>query len=332
MSVPSDDDTYTSGYFLAREFKDNLGTVYSKLMGTEKLKSLDKPIQNLVIEHYVKSEYDEIISENVEKIRGILNSTQVDILTDIPSDPTLSSIGKINGIGFKHARENANYNLDLTGEELKQNIMSEFNKAVVEDFENSDVMPITEAIDTRIELVEASKHLDQFTTGKHGDMRPKVNKVYNINMDSTAFKAFIEKDKLNPRSESKGKVETFMIHGTGSIAAAFISKFGFRDIPEGVGIATTGKMLGPGIYLAKDVDKSLSYIGDAGYSKGKGSEGYMFECQVCLGEYGVDFKDGRGHKLVSPEWVAKKFQEQILVTKLYKLEIMSSRDFDKFIE
>ena len=321
--------TYTTGLGISRVMKQAIAANVGKLMEEGKFVDASREIRTAVMTSFVKEQYDGILEARVDVIKGILEGSQFDQTSETPEDEKLISIAKINGLGFETAQYISNYDLTLPPAELKENVKVEFTKAVDYDLDNTYVMVTDDiSVDPKI-LAEASRYLDSKVSGRHGDMRPFVTKVYDVNMSRDKFNAFVESDKLNPKSDSKGEVETFMVHGTGAMAIPFIAKFGFRDIPEGVGIEIAGKMLGNGIYLAKDVDKSLSYLGDGGFSRGTRNFGYMLECEVCLGEYGIDYMDGRGQYLVSPEWVTFKFDRQIVVKKIYQIASVSSREFNE---
>lgn len=306
------------------EARDDMAKNVFDQFNLHEIYELDETSKSYILRGKAKEEYEEIVQENLSEVSKILLNSQFDLHSTEISDFGLANVAKINGIGINSIHKNLDQKYNN-----KEEFLNYLNQKLREDFKNdiesSEAMPIT---DIKIPedgegeenfLIEESIELYKTSNGKHGDVAPLVNKVYNINMDRSKLDAFIEKDKLNPKSESKGKTRRMMFHGTGSIAVAFISKFGFREIPQGIGIQTAGKMLGAGIYLAENVDKSLSYIGDSGFKKSYKS-GYLFEVEVCFGEYNVDFVDDRGHdNLRSPEWCIRDFASQIVVHKIYHL-------------
>ena len=262
-----------------------------------------------------------------------MNKSPYEVHTDLDND-SLIKIGKINGVGLSDVvklAEDIDVNA-ITSKDQLQNLISEtVRAAVVDDIAAETVMEVGDCTKDKQKLIEASIELYDTCNGRHGDIAPIVHEIIDINMDRSRLNAFIEKDKLNPKSDTKGKTRKMMFHGTGSIATTFISKFGFRDIPSGFGIKVAGKMLGNGIYLAEHCDKSLSYIGDGGYTKAP-KMGYLFEVEVCFGEYDVDYMDGRGRNLLAPEWCIKNFTDQIVVTRIYKLESAPTRKYKSYVE
>lgn len=301
--------------------KDNLANNIFNEYTLQEINELSDESKSMILLSKAKEEYEEIIYENIDAVSKVIANTKFDILTDDVDDEFLVKVAKINGIGII----NLHKDLDIA-HDTKESFLANLNQKIRNDFkadvDNFEAMPVDDIAtpeDGSEFLIDESIKLYNTSNGNHGNVAPLVTKVYNVTMDRSKLDAFIEKDKLNPKSESKGKIKTFMFHGTGSIATAFITKFGFREIPEGIGLNTTGKMLGAGIYLAENVDKSLSYIGDGGFNKSY-KEGYILEVDVCLGEYGLDFVDGRKNSaLLSPEWCIRNFEDQIVVNKVYQL-------------
>lgn len=317
------------------QYMQNVNSIiYDKLYEDDTLANINKYPDNLkkkVVGNAIRESYEDVITNRIDDVRSVIDSTPFDLLVDVVNDETLSKLAKINSIGLQSFHE-----VDLskyeTKEDFNADIENVLSKTIELDIQNTQVMPIESITDDKEFMLQDNIELYNTSNGLHGNVAPIITKVYTVNMDRTKFDEFVEADKLNPRSESKGEIRTMMIHGTGSVATAFISKFGFREIPQGMGLYTTGKMLGPGIYLAENVDKSLSYIGDSGFMKAY-KEGYIYLVDTCLGEYGVNFLDGRNHSnLVSPEWCVKDFEKQIVVKKIYKVQSVSLQDYKKHIE
>lgn len=112
---------------------------------------------------------------------------------------------------------------------------------------------------------------------------------------------------------------TFMdlYHGTGTINAAFILRFGFKII-KSTDPSVTGRMLGDGIYFADNLNKSMLYMSNAGYIRQGGQEGYVIKCRVALGKKPANYRDGTslGRTLVSNEWAVFS-TDQIRVDEVY---------------
>lgn len=122
-------------------------------------------------------------------------------------------------------------------------------------------------------------------------------------------------------------------HGTGTIGANMISRFGFLVDNK----AKVGRMLGKGLYIAANVDKSLLYIADQSYSRSSGYKGFIMKGQVVLGGDegdGGDWKSGgfsTYNKLVSPEWAIKRVARQFLVEELLFVETISGSQFKSML-
>jgi len=128
-----------------------------------------------------------------------------------------------------------------------------------------------------------------------------------------------------------------MFHGTGSNAASMILRAGFKDVDPTTlkSIKVTGKGLGPGIYFTNVLNKSAQYVGDKGYGRRLGDEGYIFSLKAALGEWFKNYETGgnvsgkkerpNARKWDSPEWVVREGNKQCLVLKAYKV-VKTSRD------
>lgn len=99
-----------------------------------------------------------------------------------------------------------------------------------------------------------------------------------------------------------------VFHGTGSIGASMILRYGFKVISSS-DPSVVDRMLGDGIYFSNVLDKVAQYVGDEGFSRKKGIQGYIFEMMASLGKINRDYKSaGTGSifdvkSTVSPEWV-----------------------------
>lgn len=112
---------------------------------------------------------------------------------------------------------------------------------------------------------------------------------------------------------------TFMdlYHGTGTINAAFILRFGFKII-KSTDPSVTGRMLGDGIYFADNINKSMLYMSNAGYIRQSNQEGYVIKCRVALGKKPANYRDGSSQSstLVSNEWAVFS-TDQIRIDEVY---------------
>lgn len=118
--------------------------------------------------------------------------------------------------------------------------------------------------------------------------------------------------KANPTT----KIVT-LFHGTGTINAAFILRFGFKIIAS-TDPSVTGRMLGDGIYFADNINKTMLYMSNAGYIRQDGQEGYVLKCLVALGQRPRNHREGNAERsgLVSNEWAVFS-TDQILIQEAY---------------
>jgi hypothetical protein len=161
---------------------------------------------------------------------------------------------------------------------------------------------------------------DVFNKYKHGNIGVKFLEEFDVDIEkqNQGQQEFLE---YMPDT----KVLDPAFHGTGSVAASMILRYGFAVITgNGGAIKTTGKMLGDGIYFSNVLDKVAQYTGDEGYTRGVGTVGYIFQMHALLGEEGKDYaaaglsNDG----IISPEWCVFSPNKQLKIYKAFKVEIV----------
>ena len=125
---------------------------------------------------------------------------------------------------------------------------------------------------------------DKFNRRKHGQLGIVFNRVFNVNipLQQTGYASFMAE---NPGTS----VISPAFHGTGATAASMILRNGFRVLKAGA-TGVVGRMLGDGIYFSNVLDKVGQYVSDAGYSRGIGQVGYIFEMDAALGKKGVNYQ------------------------------------------
>lgn len=312
---------------LGSKIKDTVAIKMYDAMTISEIGSRSLKVKGAILGSKAINSFDDVAMQNIDMVKSVIENSGFEMQSNIPDNDVLLKIAKVNGIGLSGFKS-----IDLDDYDSKEAFESDYSNVLqqsfINDLTNSDVMPIEEAIIDEKALHEESLKLHNTSNGRHGDVAPIIKKKFKINMDRSKLEAFVELDKQNPRSTSKGNVETYMFHGTGSIATAFITKFGFRELPQNLGLFVTGKMLGEGIHLAKNIDKSLSYIGDDGFNK-QYRKGYVFVADVCLGEKNVDYRDDEGGTL-SQEWCVKNFEHQLVITDIYEVESTSRYDFRQY--
>lgn len=216
------------------------------------------------------------------------------------------------------------------------NVINEETKlsaAIIKTFDSMDEYVSNENSvpfeDLKVELIETTEeermiksaelHLTK-RSNKHGYESLKILRSFNvaIPLQQEEQAKFLEEhpdtEILNP-----------MYHGTGSIAAAMILRYGFKVISSG-DKSVVGRMLGDGIYAAVNIDKAQQYVGDDGYSRRIGTKGYIFEINGALGERGVNYRvAGLGNDSIrSPEWCVFDGNAQYKIFKAHEVEIISS--------
>ena len=162
--------------------------------------------------------------------------------------------------------------------------------------------------------------------GKHGDVYPKIDKVFDANLEYPEFWEFRKKKPMD------GSV-TPAYHGTGGIGAGMVLRYGFKII-KASDPSVTGRMLGDGIYISNKIDKVTQYVSNNGYSRRHGQQGYLFEMDTNLGTKNVDYRvAGLGNDSIrSPEWCLVDPKAQIRIIKAYEITNVSKVDVDKYLK
>jgi hypothetical protein len=161
---------------------------------------------------------------------------------------------------------------------------------------------------------------DAFNKYRHGNIGVKFLEEFNVDIEKQiqGQQEFLE---YLPSTE----VLDPAFHGTGSVAASMILRYGFAVITGNGGvIKTTGKMLGDGIYFSTVLDKVAQYTGDEGYTRGVGTVGYIFQMHALLGKKGKDYAAAGlgGDNVISPEWCVFSPNKQLKIYKAFKIEIV----------
>lgn len=169
-----------------------------------------------------------------------------------------------------------------------------------------------------------------FRSGKHGDVYTKITKVYNSNLEFPEFKEF------RKNNFGDGTI-TPAFHGTGGIAATMILRYGFKVI-KSTDSSVVGRMLGDGIYFSNKLDKAMQYVGNGGFGRYSGEEGYILEIDNNLGRKattseGPDYRVmGLGNDNIrSPEWCVRDPKKQLAVRKVYQVERTDERGMKKYL-
>ena len=198
------------------------------------------------------------------------------------------------------------------------------------DVEKVDASAMQLIEDLKVETVEASDEeldkktieYDKLTNGRHGNVSVKILREFNVDIpiQKTGFEEF---KKYKPNSQ----IIDPAFHGTGSVAASMILRYGFAVIKSGDS-SVVGRMLGNGIYFSTVLDKVAQYVSDGGYSRGKGNRGYIFQMKAILGDRGKDYRSaGLGNDNIrSPEWCVFDANRQLKIYKAFEVELVSKQE------
>jgi hypothetical protein len=193
-------------------------------------------------------------------------------------------------------------------------------------------LAVDEDVKTQDELDKMSVEYDAFNRYRHGNIAVKIIKAFNVKIpvQETGFAAW------NAKMIAEGTDPNIMrpvFHGTGSVAASMILRYGFKVIKANDS-SVVGRMLGDGIYFSNVIDKVSQYMSDGGYSRGVGIKGYIFEMEASLGKYKRDFNaagPGTGYsttQVISPEWAVFNANDQIRIYKAYQCELIDKSTMD----
>lgn len=190
------------------------------------------------------------------------------------------------------------------------------------------VTPITH---TAPEVLKLTKYLNGFRAGRHGNIYLKVIKEFDAHVKFPEFDEF----RKNAPGGDKTVVPAF--HGTGGIAASMILRYGFKVIKSSDALVVA-RMLGDGIYFSNKIDKACLYLGNEGYARYTGIQGYVFSLDVNLGQRGHnrltgDYLDAGlgGDKILSPEWCVRDPKKQLAIKKVYEVVTISDYEYNNLV-
>lgn len=205
---------------------------------------------------------------------------------------------------------------------------------------------------TEDQLVEATAMIEGFNRHAHsGKARTGilVLRMFDVSIPQQqaqwpAFKARMEANNL------PNDYMPTVFHGTGSVAASMILRYGFT-IPEFTADAgMSGRALGDGVYFTDVSDKATLYIGDSGYRGG--FSGYLFEMDAQLGNPATrdsvpstdtdgpvfnhrsgGFPEATNHQdFISPEWAVFDPHAQVRIRRAYEVRIMDGAKIEALVK
>lgn len=176
-------------------------------------------------------------------------------------------------------------------------------------------LAITEEDITDKEMLQRTVEYDAFNKYRHGQIGVEFLKSFHVDIPIQR-----EKNKEWDEAHQTARVMDPVFHGTGSVAASFILRYGFAVVSSN-DASVVGRMLGDGIYFSNVLDKCGQYVSDGGYSRGIGNEGYLFQMRANLGNYGTDFAEGHSG-LISPEWCVFHPNDQLKIYKAHFIRLV----------
>lgn len=167
----------------------------------------------------------------------------------------------------------------------------------------------------------------------HGNVGVKILQSFTVNLKHEEFDEFIKKHPT--------PVVIPGFHGTGTVAASMILRFGFKVVSQAMaqtaGISYAGKMLGNGLYLGGFVDKTCGYIRDSkSFSRRFGQIGYFLELEAYLGVEGDNYRKAGsgGDNIRSIEYCVTDPRSQVRIVRAHKVMITSRTEvkalYDKY--
>lgn len=189
-----------------------------------------------------------------------------------------------------------------------------------------NTLAVTEVPKTAEELEQMSVEYDAFNRYRHGNIAAKIVRAFDVSIpiQDAGYAAWTAKMAAEG---TNSKIMRPVFHGTGTVAASMILRYGFRVIKSN-DPSVAGRMLGDGIYFSNVIDKVSQYMSDGRMTRGLGAKGYIFEMEASLGQYDRDFKaagPGTGYSetsVISPEWAVFNVNEQVKIYRAYQCELI----------
>lgn len=291
--------------------RDSVGILFP-VIGTDDLFEKLQPFQQKAVEEAVNNYY------SLQRAMGGIFSDEVPIKPyEGMTIDRLRDVMAYNNIQFPILPRRQGESYSSFHERVKENAVNAKTHELY-----AEEVKITEAEKKRLTVEFESRN-----SHKHGTYF-EVLRAFNVNIPIQASEWV---DFANEKAGKENKVMSPVYHGTGSIGASMILRYGFAVV-ESTDKSVVGRMLGDGIYFSDVVDKVAQYIGDAGYSRGIGTKGYIFEMDAQLGEQWTDHQSAGvpnatyQKDVVSPEWAVFKPNGQLRIRRAYEVQLISKND------
>ena len=291
--------------------RDSVGILFP-VIGNDELFEKLQPFQQTAVEEAVNNFY------TLQKAMGEIFSDGVPIKPyEGMTIDRLLEVMAYNNIQFPILPREQGESYSSFHERVKENaVNAKPNKLYAEEIK------ISQAEKKRLTVEFESRN-----SHKHGTYF-EVLRVFDVNIPVQASEWV---DFANEKAGKENPIMSPVYHGTGSISASMILRYGFAVV-ESTDKSVVGRMLGDGIYFSDVVDKVAQYIGDAGYSRGIGTKGYIFEMDAQLGEQWTDHQSAGvpnstyQKDVVSPEWAVFKPNGQLRIRRAYEVQLISKND------
>lgn len=291
--------------------RDSVGVLFP-VIGNDDLFEKLQTFQQTAVEEAVNNYY------TLQKAMGEIFSDMVPIKPyEGMSIDRLREVMAYNNIQFPILPRRQGESYSSFHERVKENAVNAKTHELY-----AEEVKITEAEKKRLTVEFESRN-----SHKHGTYF-EVLRAFNVNIPIQASEWV---DFANEKAGKENKVMSPVYHGTGSIGASMILRYGFAVV-ESTDKSVVGRMLGDGIYFSDVVDKVAQYIGDNGYSRGIGTKGYIFEMDAQLGEQWTDHQSAGvpnatyQKDVVSPEWAVFKPNGQLRIRRAYEVQLISKND------
>ncbi len=291
--------------------RDSVGILFP-VIGTDDLFEKLQPFQQMAVEEAVNNFY------TLQRAMGEIFSDEVPIKPyEGMTIDRLREVMAYNNIQFPILPRKQGESYSAFHERVKENAVNAKPNVLY-----AEEIKITDAEKKRLTVEFESRN-----SHKHGTYF-EVLRAFDVNIPVQASEWV---DFANEKAGKENKVISPVYHGTGSIGASMILRYGFAVV-ESTDKSVVGRMLGDGIYFSDVVDKVAQYIGDAGYSRGIGTKGYIFEMDAQLGEQWVDHQSAGvpsatyQKDVVSPEWAVFKPNGQLRIRRAYEVQLISKND------
>jgi hypothetical protein len=328
---------------------ENPDSIFRKFFDKEGMKGIKREEKAAVIETFANMFFDHAEShpDLIDKFYASLDKYQQDkvreritafeVLDDSFETGTISfleqlSSGRIREILSYNNVSVADFIVDKLPRKSKFDTFTTYNKKIKDAIKQQGIkVPEPKVTEENLSKKELSLknyyHILQNYAGKHGNVYPIFKRSFSVSLPADQYEEFTQRMK-DLGIENQNIIPSY--HGTGGIGASMILRFGFRIIKDSA--MTTGKMLGNGVYFSNKIDKACQYVGNSGFTRKKGTRGYILQMDSQLGKNGKNYKAAGLESwgpIRSPEWCVFEPNHQLKILTAYEVVLGDSDDFAK---